>query len=149
MLSNIALRVPTSEWRKRVENVTHLLLSVTKAALSIAISRLGVTFFVASLTFPVMAADSLHPLTSAAGRAVTLCLAVHAESLDQCGTRMMGRSTSHTTARLAVKQYFDQLNAFMSACGHQRVACRQEAEWLTQVGINAGLRQPESYSLSK
>lgn len=149
MLSNIALLVPASDPRKRVPEVTPLLPSVTKAAVLPAILRLSVTFFVAALTFPVMAADSFHPLSVAARRAVTLCTSVEAESLDQCGTRMAGRSTSHTTARMAVKQYFDQLNAFMSACGQLRVACHQEAEWLTQVGINAGLQQPESYSLSK
>lgn len=137
MPSNIALLMPALEARKCAPKVTPLLPDVTKAALCSAILRTSVTFFVAGLTFPVTAADSLHPLTVAARRAVTVCVAVEAESLDQCGTRMMGRSTSHTTARLAVKQYFDQLSVFMSACGQQIVGCRLEAEWLTMAGIGA------------
>jgi hypothetical protein len=102
-----------------------------------------VTFFVATLTFPVVAADTLHPLSEAARRAVTLCTAVDAESFDQCGSRMMERSAAHSAARMAVKQYFDQLGAFMRTCSQQSQVCLEEAEWFTMAGM-AAATQPAS-----
>lgn len=144
MPSLIAVLVPTLDRLARVQNVTGLLLAVTNAAVRAVILRGTVTFFVAGLTFPVMAADTLHPLSQAARRAVALCITVDAESLDHCGTRMLGRSAAHSTARTAVKQYFDQLAAFLIACGREeRRACRHEAEWLTVAGM-ASATQPAS-----
>jgi hypothetical protein len=143
MPSFIALPMPAAERPKREQKVTPLLPSVTKAALLLATMRLCVTFFVVTLTFPVVAADTLHPLSDAARRAVTLCTAVDAQSLDQCGTRMVGRSAAHSAARTAVKQYFDQLGAYMRTCGQQSQGCLEEAEWLTMAGM-AAATQPAS-----